>query len=68
MDRKAFLEATELTNAQTEGTPLQARMLLSLEMVKSARVSRAYITDRLFQPRVAGLRGLKDERFDTDAL
>jgi hypothetical protein len=34
---------------------------LTIEMVKSARMCRAYIIDRLFQHRVAAMRDLKDE-------
>jgi hypothetical protein len=30
-------------------------------MVKSARMCRAYVIDRLFQQRVAGMRTLKEE-------
>ncbi len=34
---------------------------MTLEMVKSARISRAYVTDRLFQRRIAEMKSLKDE-------
>jgi DNA-binding transcriptional MerR regulator len=34
---------------------------LTMEMVKNARISRAYIIDRLFQHRVAGMPDLKEE-------
>ena len=34
---------------------------LTMEMVKNARMSRAYIIDRLFQHRIAAMRDLKDE-------
>jgi DNA-binding transcriptional MerR regulator len=34
---------------------------LTIEMVKSARLCRAYVIDRLFQQRVAGMRTLKEE-------
>ena len=34
---------------------------LTIEMVKDARMCRAYIIDRLFQRRVAGMRDLKEE-------
>jgi DNA-binding transcriptional MerR regulator len=33
---------------------------LTIELVKSARMMRAYIIDRLFQSRVAAMKGLKD--------
>lgn len=34
---------------------------LTIEMVKSARLCRAYVIDRLFQHRVAGMRRLKED-------
>lgn len=52
----------------TGNRPFHEDAAMTLEMVISARVSRAYITDRLFQHRVAGLRGLKDEMPDPDTL
>ena len=41
--------------------PLEQDAAMSLELVKDARMTRAYIIDRLFQHRVAAMRDLKEE-------
>ena len=51
-----------LRKVQTRNLPVSEDAAITLEMVKSARISRAYVTDRLFQCRVSEMKGLKDER------
>lgn len=51
----------------TRNLPLPVDAAMTLEMVKSARVSRAYVIDRLFQKRVAAMKDLKDEGPDGDS-
>jgi DNA-binding transcriptional MerR regulator len=49
----------------THHLPYDQDAALTLEMVKNARMSRAYIIDRLFQHRVAAMPDLKDEEVPT---
>jgi hypothetical protein len=51
----------KLRKIVTRNLALAEDAATTLEMVKSARVTRAYVVDRLFQQRVAKMRGLKDE-------
>ncbi len=44
----------------TGDLPYDDDAAITLEMVRNARISRAYIIDRLFQRRVASMRDLKD--------
>ena len=44
----------------THHLPYDQDATLTIELVKSARMMRAYIIDRLFQRRVAAMKGLKD--------
>jgi hypothetical protein len=50
-----------LRRRMTGHLPDEEDAALTIEMVKSARMCRAYIIDRLFQHRVAAMRDLKDE-------
>jgi DNA-binding transcriptional MerR regulator len=45
----------------THDLPYDEDAVMALEMVKNARLGRAYILDRLFQHRIAAMRDLKDE-------
>ena len=45
----------------THHLPHEQDAALSMELVKDARMTRAYIIDRLFQHRVASMRDLKEE-------
>ena len=51
----------KLRTIVTQKLPVIEDAAVTLQMVKSARVTRAYIVDRLFQRRVADMKGLKDE-------
>ena len=51
----------DLKRKMTYHLPYEADVAISLKMVEKARMSRAYIFDRLFQHRVASLRDLKDD-------
>jgi hypothetical protein len=44
----------------THHLPYEEDAALTIELVKSARMMRAYIIDRLFQGRVAAMNDLKD--------
>ena len=44
----------------THHLPYDEDAALTIELVKSARMMRAYIIDRLFQSRVADMKDLKD--------
>ena len=46
----------------TRHLPHEQDAARTMEMVKNARLTRAYIIDRLFQRRVAAMRDLKEER------
>ena len=50
-----------LRKRMTGHLPDEEDAALTIEMVRSARMCRAYIIDRLFQHRVAAMRDLKDE-------
>jgi DNA-binding transcriptional MerR regulator len=50
-----------LRRRMTGHLPDEEDAALTIEMVKSARMCRAYIIDRLFQHRVAAMRDLKEE-------
>lgn len=50
-----------LRNRMTRHLPHNEDAGMTLEMVKNARMSRAYIIDRLFQHRIASMRDLKDK-------
>lgn len=50
-----------LRKRMTGHLPVEQDATLTIEMVKSARMCRAYIIDRLFQHRVAAMRDLKDD-------
>ena len=50
-----------LRQRMTYHLPYNEDATLTMEMVKSARMSRAYIIDRLFQHRVAAMKDLKEE-------
>lgn len=49
-----------LRGRTTHGLSDSMDAALTMEMVKNARVSRAYIIDRLFQHRLAGMKDMKD--------
>jgi DNA-binding transcriptional MerR regulator len=49
-----------LRNRMTGGLPYQHDAAATIQMVKNARMCRAYIIDRLFQHRVAAMKDLKD--------
>jgi DNA-binding transcriptional MerR regulator len=51
-----------LRRRMTGHLPVEEDAALTIEMVKSARMCRAYIIDRLFQHRVAVMRDLKEGR------
>lgn len=51
-----------LRKRMTGHLPVEQDAALTIEMVKSARMCRAYIIDRLFQHRVGAMRDLKDEK------
>jgi hypothetical protein len=44
----------------THHLPYDEDAALTIELVKSARMMRAYLIDRLFQRRVAAMKDLKD--------
>lgn len=50
----------QLRNRMTGGLPYQKDAAATLQLVKNARMCRAYVIDRLFQHRVAAMRDLKD--------
>lgn len=50
-----------LRRQMTSHLPDEEDATFTIEMVKNARMCRAYIIDRLFQHRVAAMRSLKDE-------
>jgi len=50
-----------LRRRMTHHLPLDQDAAVTMEMVKNARMCRAYILDRLFQDRVARMRDLKEE-------
>jgi DNA-binding transcriptional MerR regulator len=50
-----------LRNRMTGRLPYSQDAAQTIAMVKSARMCRAYIIDRLFQHRVAAMKGLKEE-------
>ena len=49
-----------LRNRMTAHLPYQQDAAATTQMVKNARMCRAYVIDRLFQHRVAGMKDLKD--------
>ena len=54
-----------LRTRMTHHLPLQEDAARTMQMVKNARMCRAYIIDRLFQQRVGAMRGLKDKKQGT---
>ena len=49
-----------LRNRMTGRLPYQNDAAATIQMVKNARMCRAYVIDRLFQHRVAAMKDLKD--------
>jgi DNA-binding transcriptional MerR regulator len=52
----------KIRQKMTRTLPVKSDAVITQQMLKSARITRAYIMERLFQHRVAGMSGLKDER------
>ena len=50
-----------LRRRMTHHLPHDQDAAMSMELVKDARMTRAYIIDRLFQHRVATMRDLKED-------
>jgi hypothetical protein len=50
-----------LRNRMTGHLPYHQDAAATMQMVKNARMCRAYVIDRLFQQRVAAMKDLKDQ-------
>jgi DNA-binding transcriptional MerR regulator len=61
LGEKIVDQEMQLRNRMTGRLPYQKDSAATIQMVKNARMCRAYVIDRLFQHRVAAMKDLKDQ-------